>query len=908
MTRTIFLYFLTILFAFTACTQESIHSDKPLSGDQVGYLQIYLDMPEMEKAPSTKAMNDEAEKKIDISQLNLLVFSNHEGEDIFAYRAPVSGEITYDTETPNRAMLTVQLAKSEAGEKFRIVVLAKHDLSSVSAIEGATRKSELLEQLTFSATQWNAASLTYTPFPMWGESELLEITETMNAEEITLYRALAKIDVGLNFRSENGSTETAEGLNHFSLKEIKVYRTYTQGTVVPKNGLVSTEPNIPEDAVRNPDSTPISYTIDSPTGASAYTREIYIPEVDLPESPQNDNMHCLVVGGFYKGSTTISYYRLDFVAEADESGDPNYLPVLRNHHYIFNITAVRGPGYRTPESALESKPSPQELECNLLVWDETINSMEVQGKYYFGLDQQKLLFAPQATETAPSNIHVISYQTNYPLSASSPLTLEWANQTGLFQAVWEETTNEIVITTLTENNSNTIQTDVLQVKAGNFIQTVLVEQNYINYNYSLICDAVSLNGTYISGTTLNATEHYIDLTLEAEDRSIEGKKYHLETEDMSGNHGVSFQAEGVFDFTSIPEGQPLTVPVRMTGSGTLNLASGNDPFTLRIKSNSSTGSYCKVTLSPVARKISILVLGSQSKYGYNIAIANTGANKVLTSANNFGPHDYSIVKTAGVNLINANLNADNPNTNKNLETIKSWLLTGEEKVDILYISHDVYIQTELAGVIAEYLNNQGVVICFLEGNGGYKPYTSANLMNACFGVSTITQEKQSPAGLVYELAGDPEAVDDLYLSDPILNGPFGDVRKKPWGEDASYCALLEGMPMEEIIVYSNGVPLNRSVNEEQKNKVSGFRHKTKNLVYFGDGGFTSSGTDGRPNIYNNATICPFNWDETSMFPIPHPTYGSSSAKLEVYNSHIWCNIMAWAVDRAINNGINSNPL
>ena len=256
-----------------------------------------------------------------------------------------------------------------------------------------------------------------------------------------------------------------------------------------------------------------------------------------------------------------------------------------------------------------------------------------------------------------------------------------------------------------------------------------------------------------------------------------------------------------------------------------------------------------------------------------------------------------------------------PNTVGGQNTLRANLL-GTNPVDILYITQDTYIQPQTAEIIAQYLDRNGVVLVFNEGNGGTPFYTTAaNIMNACFGVSNITQIQQggiahsgitSVAGLVYLLSGNQEELNDPYLADPILNGPFGDVRGKFWGEDASYAALLENLPTDEIITYSNGMPVNGSgIPADRTNMVSAFRHKTKNLLYFGDGGFTSSGGGGIPYITFSATLCPFNWNTSTMFPIPHPSYGAYSAQMEVYNSQVWCNAMAWAIDRAASHGINA---
>lgn len=893
------------LFGLTSCVQdETPNNINPGPRAEDGYLQIHMNLPELKSQqagePSTKAMNDEAERMIKLDQLNVLVFKEDAGTEKYAYKAPLSGAVEYDSEDGTKARITVKLARSTGSEKYRLVLVANHDLSGVTLSANET-KAIVLEKLTYNiAGKWNANASNYTPFPMWGESDLVTINTEMSGPSINMYRALARIDVGFNFTTE-GTTlnESAEGdINHFNIKEVKVYRTYNQGYATPTNSDITTAPFIPSTATRRADTAPLEYSVTG--GTNSYVREIYIPEANLPVTPANDNMHCIVVGGSYKGSSATTYYRLDFATETNPEGERTYLPVLRNHRYVFNITQVRGPGFTTPQAALESTATIENINYDLIKWDETIHKMEVQGKYYFGLDQRNMLFSPQSNVTRP-----IRYQTNMP-EDSVRFEFKKGSSSPFSTILHSHALKRVMVYPKQENITNELLTDTLFVKAGSFSIPVYIQQQYVNFKYTINCETVNVFGTYKNGTTLNNT-NYIDFSFTAEDRTSQGRTYEFHTSDLEGNHGISFSATGTFDFTGIPEGLPLTINIRMYGSGTLNHSEEEGPFKLRIKSNSSSGSYCEATINPVKRKMKILVLGNQVMHGYNIALENTGSYKLLTSTNNFGPYDHSIVKTEGFELINAHLDTGSPNINPGLAQVKSWLIDGPDIVDILYITQDAYVYSAsstypLANYIAQYLDNDGVVLVFSEGN----VTSAANIMNACFNVTNITQILQTPAGLIYQLAGDPMQENDPYFADPVLNGPFGDVRKKHWGEDASFAAILSNVPTDKIIIYSNGMPINGTgFPSDRVNMISGFRHKTKNLLYFGDGGFTSSGTNGQPYLLNSSTLCPLNWNTSTMFPIPYPSYGAYSAQMEVYNSQVWCNAMAWAIDRAVNHGINT---
>lgn len=899
------LLFIAAASSLLSCVQDEF----PLNGQQPssteGFLRIYLNTADLQDPKQgkagTRAMDNTAEKKIDPDLLNILVFKTdtESSAEIFYYKAPVSGSIVIDETVRNRAVVTVKLVKSlSADEKYRIVVVGNYNMENITLLENITEKTDVMEQLAYAVPgKWNAGAADYTPFPMWGETRPVAITENTTLETVDLYRALARVDVGLNFRSEAGKlTENTNGLSEFKLKEINIFRTYNLGFVGPTNNTTpATEPFIPDNAVRRTDNSPLIYTIPEDTGVDRYVREIYLPEADAPASPTNQNTHCVVVGGYYKGSAEVSYYRLDFAADSP-TGERAYQPVLRNHRYVFNITQVRGPGYVSTQAALVSTPTKDMLNYDVIVWDENIHELHVNGKYYFGLDQRDLKLTHQEND-----LKTISYQTNLPVTET--ISFEWKNgASSVFEVSSTDTGNqEITIRTKSDNTSTAAIIDTLYIKSGPFNIPVHVEQRYTNFAYSINPDSVKTSGIYFDNKALEEARHYISLTVTAEDRSIEGHPFLLETEDTNGEHGISFSAQGVFDFTDIPEGAPLTQKIRLVGSGTLNISSKGEPFTLTIKTNSSSGQTHPITIKPVGRKLRVLVLGNQETYGYNIAIPNVGSNKVIKSANNFGPYDYSVVKVEELELINANMPTEDPNSTTGLTKLRSWL-TGTEPVDILYITYSVSIQSTLAGIIANYLNNNGVVICFYDGLGGSLP----NIMNACFGVSNITQLSQAPVGGVFRLNGNPDDPADSYLTDPVLNGPFGDLRNKQWGEHATSATTLSNLPVNDIVVYSTGMPLNgTSVPADREKLVTGFRHKTKNLIFFGDGGFVASGSNGQPYLVNSATDYPLNWDTSTMYPIPYPGYGANNAKMPVYNTQVLCNTISWAIKRATYYGVNS---
>ncbi|MCL1690177.1 hypothetical protein CMU59_18445 [Elizabethkingia anophelis] len=135
--------------------------------------------------------------------------------------------------------------------------------------------------------------------------------------------------------------------------------------------------------------------------------------------------------------------------------------------------------------------------------------------------------------------------------------------------------------------------------------------------------------------------------------------------------------------------------------------------------------------------------------------------------------------------------------------------------------------------------------------------------------------------------------------DQILNGRIGDVRGRYWGEDASATSAIQGLPLQNITAYSDGVAINKTT--DNYGEVTMFKHNTKNFFFVGDGGFISfnGGTD--------AIICPFKYNTTTKSPLPKP-YGNAgngytAQSKDAYNSIIFGNVMLWAATVAEFKGI-----
>ena len=467
---------------------------------------------------------------------------------------------------------------------------------------------------------------------------------------------------------------------------------------------------------------------------------------------------------------------------------------------------------------------------------------------------------------------------------------------------WNESSSSIRITKKETNVSNTIFSDVLHFKLGNFDIPIVVTQHYLDFKYTLECSSVTLHGVYRPSIALNSANDFIKLKFIAENRDMIGLEYVIETVPING---IVFKAKGLITESAMESrgGQEVT----LLGSGILTtpIEHRTDPFIVTIESNSSSGSFCEVTVSPVLGKINIVTHGLDRTFGYNLT-NNRPSNWVLNAPSNFGPNDDSRVKIEGFNIINGG----NPSSMS--AEVKLWL-TGKKKVvdpdtklthnvmaDIYHMAYNSYIAETDVPILLEFMKNGGIVILFMENDHPLR------LFKEMYGIPSLTLGSTSgrkPLPLlgneVFRLAQNKsieewETVLVDLRKDPILNGPFGDITEFQWGEDASSYRYINGIPENDThtTVYSLDYTLESGrVLSSGTKGVSAFKYEsdTYNLIYVGDGGFTSqSGTE------DSYTICPFWYDKTTLFPIPKPY----RYDIDVYNSQMFCNMMAWAIDRA----------
>lgn len=395
---------------------------------------------------------------------------------------------------------------------------------------------------------------------------------------------------------------------------------------------------------------------------------------------------------------------------------------------------------------------------------------------------------------------------------------------------------------------------------------ITVEDSDKKPAFRMDCTNTKVNGVYLLNTPL-AQGNFISVKIKYGAEAI-GSTYIIETDELDG---IKFKGQGKVTSPSLEqdiilygEGSPYTT----------------DTKRVIIRSNSSiTTGVCYANVRIAIPKKKILSIGnSKNGYGYNFS-GTAASNKLIREPLNYGTDQSSVISFEGWGEIKDG--SGNPST----ADLRTWLL-GNAPYDIVILGYSWGPNEEQANIMMEYLVRGGVVLAFSENKIGM-----TNLLRLVTSNNSLSVKNGMGLGSLYVYS----AVDDT-----VLNGPFGNVRGKMWGEDASATSMALDMDTSGVYVYSDSFDMATEKSPAIGNGVTAFRHRVYNLIWVGDGGFNSN--DGG----TSNTICPFKLDSKN-FPIEKPGYGNIGVakRQAVINSIFTANAIGWALNQAEHNGINS---
>jgi hypothetical protein len=475
MKRFIYQVLTALILSGASCSADGdTKPEEQLLPVPAGHVHMQINVPGL-STPETYALNgfDECE----VREVDVLVFDN--SNNMFLCHAR-GKDIADASGATNGNAKTFIVDLSDAGDVTSVQVMVIANAHGIVAdavntfdeLADEPAASDVMAMLEFSCPgKWNVTKSSagdFTPFPMWG-METVDLSDIESIQAISLMRAVAKIDVGLDF-----SGDAAQGLSTFKLESVRLYNSHGKGSVSPYSGNYSGATASIVSVPASPGSTspnPVPY--DKTTASDGFSGDvscmnaIYMAEHAAGTVGSSTNA-CLVIGGKYNGEASTTWYRIDFV---NSSGA--YLPVLRNHRYKVNIKSVDCSGYASVQEALTGESL---AAVQISVTNESLTSHAYNKDYALSV-MDALTLANNALNTTG----VISLSTSYPGGYTTAVTStgNWLAISGggsSTTATTEGQVNTITVRATSANTTGSSRTGTVTVTSGSLTRVVTVTQ------------------------------------------------------------------------------------------------------------------------------------------------------------------------------------------------------------------------------------------------------------------------------------------------------------------------------------------------------------------------------------------------------------------------------------------------
>ncbi len=377
-------YWVILLLVLAACSDETIRNVVP----QTSFV-IQVSGAKSAESPGSRTI---AEPENNIAELDVILF-RRDGRTDFYYQhisLPESSIKDVGTNTGEVKQFELEIPKeiTTSDKGARIMVLAncrdainefriKENIPEDAGTSGQIQRQHFHDHLDINY-DWTNFSTNHLPMCGIHTSYIMVDGENeMPLIAIDLLRMYARVDVGIDMYNPKGSMNS-DLRKKFIIQKVYVVGYHPEGRIIRSFGeklsdIHSSVPNVNDYRTRIVnDSHFFNYSLEFPDGNMR--KLIYVPESQKlqvepyylkmydEDNSEVFNGECddsvnkqyngifLILEATYEGKSEC-FYRIDF-----KSRNGDFLPVLRNHKYEINITAVNSKGYNSLEEAKKAKP------------------------------------------------------------------------------------------------------------------------------------------------------------------------------------------------------------------------------------------------------------------------------------------------------------------------------------------------------------------------------------------------------------------------------------------------------------------------------------------------------------------------------------------------------------------------
>jgi hypothetical protein len=375
-------------------------------------------------------------------------------------------------------------------------------------------------------------------------------------------------------------------------------------------------------------------------------------------------------------------------------------------------------------------------------------------------------------------------------------------------------------------------------------------------NYSLNCSTIEVNGQYLKGTALTASN-----TITLHVTVSTAGSYNITT---PLTNGIYFSARG-----NLIQGTQF---ITLIGSGTPTI---NSDFPITINANTLQGNNtCSITVPVTLPEMTYAIIGS--------GVWSWAATPRTNALSNVGSASFNLDGLVRIKNFKELWNTSSVSTA--ITNLTNGVNGGKYPDIILYFAYGADPTPVLTTALLNYINAGG---CVIYGSSDNTVTAVNSLMNGLFGISPAqSQAGGATSDDVYPISNFP--------NDPVINGPFGNLSGQYWGEDnlTTGSVIMTELPANSVQVCT-ARSASKTSNDPKYSIV--WYNDNKNFFYFGDSvgaSTTSSSLTEFPAKYN-----------TQGLP-QSKNYGTSGNTQFVYNSALELNAIAWALKKAAVSGIN----
>lgn len=346
------------------------HDEMPPDEGQAATLNFSVRAPGLSRGGQTRAFPVDYEERID----DIMIFLAHDNGSGFIMDSMVTVE-QFRPVSDNTQAFSMKLPTSVVPAKIFVVANlldADNNLAvSYRAAFDQTNGKGMDEEafITLLADNWSEVASDGSCMYMAGSVVLPTITKGENNLHIPLLRWIARADVVMALDADS---------RPFVPTEVTLWHGYRDACVLagaaaydPENAARVLTPTL-ANSTRLDADVPIAIPV---TGDPSLIATTYVGEHDASATDADKlEAPCLILGGYFNGSTTPGYYRIDFDSQID--GHP-FGQVLRNWHYVFNVTKVMSRGYDTPAEAAANPAHSIVIEVEM--WEENVQQVNFTG-------------------------------------------------------------------------------------------------------------------------------------------------------------------------------------------------------------------------------------------------------------------------------------------------------------------------------------------------------------------------------------------------------------------------------------------------------------------------------------------------------------------------------------------------